>query len=70
MGGSEGQVTEIMRFPHPTEHVRLPVEIHLTCKSRVKKWAYDNAWTLIVMAICFTITWAYLVYTGVKNSVA
>lgn len=68
MGGSEGQVTTL-QFPNPTESLRLPVEIHLTTKSKIKKWAYDNAWTLILMAICFAITWAWLIYKGVTASV-
>jgi len=66
--GSKGQV---MKF-HSTSlvnTVRLPVEIKLTCKSKVKKWAFENAWVLIVMAIGFAITWVYLIFKGVSESV-
>lgn len=66
--GSERQVID-MRSPIPMENLRLPVEVHLTTKSKVKKWAYENAWTLILMGILNGLTWAYLLYQGVKNSV-
>lgn len=54
---------------HLGERIRLTQPISLRCVSKVKKWAYENAWTLIVMAIGFAITWSYILFLGVKNSV-
>jgi hypothetical protein len=36
---------------------REPVKVHLLCQSRIKKWAFDNAYTLIFLAVMFFITW-------------
>lgn len=41
---------------------REPIEIHIPCNSRLRKWAYDNAPMLIVMAIMFIPTWICLLW--------
>ena len=50
--------------------LNLPNPLELKCTSRVKKWAYDNAWTLLLMAVLFLITWVWILYLGVRNSVS
>jgi hypothetical protein len=39
------------------EKIREPLNIELTCTSKVKKWAFDNAYMLIFISVFFTITW-------------
>lgn len=41
---------------------REPINITLSCNSRVRKWAYDNAYTLILLAVLFAPTWIALGY--------
>jgi hypothetical protein len=43
------------------------IDILLPCKSRIRKWAFENAYTLIVMGTFFVITWAYLVVDKVTR---
>jgi len=71
MGRSEGQVTT-MRSPHwfDMDRLRLSSPVTLRCNNKLRKWAYDNAYMLIVMGVMFAITWAAIFYLGVKNSVS
>lgn len=45
---------------------REPVEIVLPCKSRVKKWAFENAYMLALVFGLFVTTWIGLFIVGVK----
>lgn len=31
--------------------VREPIEIEITCRSKIRKWAFENAYTLIFLSI-------------------
>lgn len=57
-----------MKLPGVITSLTEPVEIHLTVHSKVRKWAAENACMLIVMAILFTVTWAYLIFQGVRHA--
>lgn len=35
------------------------------CRSKLRKWAFDNAYTLTLMAVLFAITWVALFVVGV-----
>jgi len=39
------------------DKIREPLNIELTCTSKVKKWAFDNAYMLIFISVFFAITW-------------
>lgn len=46
---------------HPIEKARELVEEHpetIVCRNRIKKWAHENAYTLIFIAIISMIGWA------------
>src|SRR5687767_8177291 len=53
-----------VKTPRRLQEVITPIEIQLTCKSRVKKWAFDNAYTLIFLSCMFVITWCIIVVRG------
>lgn len=38
-------------LPAALQDIREPIEIEIPCKSKVKKWAFDNAYTLIFLAV-------------------
>lgn len=54
---------EVRAIPHLREvKDRIePIEVTLLCRSRVKKWAYDNAYTLAFLSVMFVVTWIVLV---------
>lgn len=39
----------------------LKFEEYIFCNSRVKKWAYENAFTLIFLSVMFIITWCLII---------
>lgn len=41
---------------------REPINIVIPCTSRIRKWAFENAWLLIVLAVLFIPTWIALLY--------
>lgn len=43
------------------DHLREPLNIEITCTSRIRKWAYENAFTLIFLTAMFIITWIVIV---------
>lgn len=61
MGGQE-ELTPVRGVPFNRE----PVEIVLPCKSRVKKWAFENAYMLALVFGLFVATWIGLFIVGVK----
>lgn len=54
-----------MPMPHPIRGMREPIQIELPCKSKVKKWAFENAYTLILMGVLFALTWGAMLAYGV-----
>lgn len=52
------------RMKHDSE-TQLTV-IH--CRSKLRKWAYDNAYTLLLMAFFFTVTWVAMIIYGVTHA--
>jgi hypothetical protein len=70
MGGQKGKVEDggEMKIQETISELRQPVTIKLTVHSRVRKWAAENAYTLVVMALGFGITWAYLIIQGVRHA--
>ena len=57
-----------MKIPaHPIKDVREPISVKLTCNSRIRKWAFENAYTLIVMMVLFGITWLWIFLSGVRH---
>jgi hypothetical protein len=68
MGRQEGKIS-MKQLNALHAKTRLERTIHLHCKSKVKKWAYDNAWTLTLIAVLFFITWAAIIYLEVRRSV-
>jgi hypothetical protein len=47
-------------IPRLREAVR-PINIQLTCRSKIRKWAFENAYTLIFLSIFYVITWVLIV---------
>jgi hypothetical protein len=45
---------------------REKIHILIPCRSKVRKWAFENAYLLVVMAVMFAITWIALFIVGVK----
>jgi hypothetical protein len=50
------------------EEIREPIYVQLPCRSKIRKWAYENAYTLVLIAILFAITWVAMVVYGVTQS--
>lgn len=46
------------------EEIRAPIETEIRCRSKFKKWAYDNAYTLAFLAIFFGLTWIVIMLVG------
>jgi hypothetical protein len=51
----------------PLREIREPIDVILPCRSKIKKWAFENAYVLIVMAIMFGITWLAIFILGVHE---
>lgn len=49
------------------ERVREPIAEEILVRSKVKKWAYHNAYTLIFLSVMFVITWVVAVVTSTWN---
>lgn len=45
----------------PNNLIGEKVEITLTTNSKIKKWAFENAYTLVFLSIMFVLTWAVFV---------
>lgn len=45
-----------------------PVDIIIPCKSKIKKWAFENAYTLIFLAFMFIVTWVIMIIVAVTNA--
>lgn len=45
--------------------IREPIEIVIPCKSRIRKWAFDNAYTLLLVTFVTIITWIGIFVLGV-----
>jgi hypothetical protein len=56
-----------MRVIHLNE-IREPIEIVIPCRSKIRRWAFENAYMLIVMAIFFVITWGVMIVYGIKHA--
>lgn len=63
------QESEVKNMPTAEHHsdLREPIQITLTTPSKIRKWAFENAYTLIAMAIFFIITWILIVIEGVRH---
>lgn len=42
-----------------------PIEDTIPCKNKLRKWAAENAYTLLLMAILFGFTWTAMILYGV-----
>lgn len=49
----------------PLRDFREPIEVLLPCRSKIRKWAFDNAIMLAVMAFFFVLTWIAIFIVGV-----
>jgi hypothetical protein len=69
----QGKVRHEMAAPKPfirlkvIERVREPIAEEILVRSKVKKWAYHNAHTLIFLSVMFVITWVVAVVTSTWN---
>lgn len=43
------------------DNMREPIDEHINCRSKFKKWAYDNAYTLIFLSFFFGVTWLIMI---------
>jgi hypothetical protein len=50
------------------QDVREPIFVQLSCRSKIRKWAYENAYTLVLIAVLFAITWVTMIAYGVSQS--
>jgi hypothetical protein len=42
-----------------------PIEVHITCRSKIRKWAYENAYTLIFVSVYHVLaTWGIIFVIG------
>lgn len=46
--------------------VKEPIDIVLPCRSKIKKWAFENAYMLTLVFILFAITWVAILVVGIK----
>lgn len=70
MGGQKSKVRisgDEMNISKTIHDLREPVEIHLTLHSKMRKWAAENAYMLVLMATLFVITWVWIFLTGVRH---
>ena len=51
------------------KQVTKPIEIKIICHSRLRKWAFDNAYTLIFLASLFVVTWVLMLVIHLKGGV-
>jgi hypothetical protein len=58
-------VTE-MKIAITVKHIREPIDVQIVCRSKIRKWAYDNAPLLIFLTSMFFITWVLLVFSLYK----
>lgn len=58
-----------MKITQTIHNLREPIEIRLTVHSRVRKWAAENAYMLILMAVLFGATWLWIFLSGVRRVV-
>lgn len=63
VGGSQAGLGEMMQ--RQVAEARSEIII---CRSKLRKWAYENAITLVFMAIGFAITWAVMILYGIKHA--
>jgi hypothetical protein len=47
---------------------REPIKVSIECRSKLRKWAYDNAYTLVFMSVLFAITWIAMLAYGVTHA--
>lgn len=52
---------------NPIRELREPINIVIPCKSKLRKWAFENAYTLIIMAFFFGITWVVMIVYGIMH---
>jgi len=45
-----------------------PINVHITCRSKVRKWAYENAYTLIFASIYFMVTWVIVIVANILTN--
>ena len=57
------EVTEVInvRGLSSLKRITEPIEIQLFCHSKIRKWAFDNAYTLIFLSSFFIVTWILMV---------
>jgi len=65
VGRQEREVSDVRTLP--LREIREPIDVILPCRSKIKKWAFENAYVLIVMAIMFGITWLAIFILGVHE---
>lgn len=63
--GRQPESVSDMQAPRCISEIREPIDIVLPCRSKVKKWAFENAYTLMTMAVLFGVTWIAIFIVGV-----
>jgi len=66
VGGQEG-IGRVggMKF---YDMIKQPYNVRIMCHSRLRKWAYDNAYTLLLMAALFAVTWTVMLIYGITHA--
>jgi hypothetical protein len=49
--------SEAMNYFELFQKARTPITVYIPYGSRFRKWAYDNAYTLVFLTVMFFITW-------------
>jgi hypothetical protein len=55
-----------MKIAITIKHIREPINVQIDCRSKIRKWAYDNGPMLIFFSVMFFITWGLLVFSLYK----
>lgn len=50
--------------PRIAEIAKIDPPESIFCRSRVKRWAYHNAYTLIFLTVMFAISWIVTIIVG------
>lgn len=67
IGGQSREGLSEVNVGNTIHRVREPIEIVIPCHSKLRKWAFENAYMLILMAILFGITWIAIFIMGVMH---
>jgi hypothetical protein len=54
-----------MHTPAILNKVVKPINVTINCDSKVRKWAYENAYTLTFLSVLFVVTWTIIVMINI-----